>query len=69
MHDSLKRDRRPTLMPWADSDPVMPLSSGDSFAESIGREAPRAIENASHFLQGDQGPLIGAVIADWLTAA
>ena len=68
VHDSLKQDHRPTLMLWADSDPVMPLSSGESFAESIGRKAPRTIENASHFLQEDQGPLVGALIADWLTA-
>jgi len=68
VHDALKQDHRPTLMLWADSDPVMPLSSGEDFAASIGREAPRTIENASHFLQEDQGPLIGALIAEWLTA-
>ncbi len=67
MHDSLKQDRRATLMLWADSDPVMPLSSGEHFAESIGRAMPRTIENASHFLQEDQGLLIGTLIADWLT--
>jgi haloalkane dehalogenase len=68
VHESLKQDHRPTLMLWADSDPVMPLSSGERFAESIGRGIPRTIENAGHFLQEDQGPLIGALIADWLTS-
>jgi haloalkane dehalogenase len=68
VHDALKRDRRPTLMLWGDSDPVLPLSAGERLAESIGREPPRAIPHASHFLQEDQGPLIGATIADWLTA-
>ena len=53
------RISRPTLMLWADSDPILPLSVGERFAESIGRPAPRTIEDASHFLQEDQGPLIG----------
>ena len=43
-------------------------SVGERFAESIARPAPRTIEHAGHFLQEDQGPLIGALIADWLTA-
>jgi haloalkane dehalogenase len=67
VHDALKGDRRPSLLLWADSDPVLPLSTGERFAESIGRPAPRTIPDASHFLQEDQGPLIGALIADWLT--
>jgi haloalkane dehalogenase len=66
--EALREDRRPTLMLWADSDPVLPLSVGERFAASIGRPAPRAIEDASHFLQEDQGPLIGQLIADWLPA-
>ena len=65
--DALREDRRPTLMLWADSDPVIPLSTGERFAEAIGRDRPRTIENASHFLQEDQGPLIGDLIAEWLT--
>jgi haloalkane dehalogenase len=65
---ALSEDRRPTLMLWADSDPVLPFTVGERFAEAIGRAAPRSIENASHFLQEDQGPLIGSLIADWLTA-
>jgi haloalkane dehalogenase len=66
--EALREDRRPTLMLWADSDPILPFSVGERFAESIGRDAPRKIEDASHFLQEDQGPLIGGLIADWLSA-
>jgi haloalkane dehalogenase len=66
--EALREDHRPTLMLWGDSDPVLPLSVAERFAESIGREPPRPIENASHFLQEDQGPLIGSLIADWLLA-
>jgi haloalkane dehalogenase len=65
--DALSEDRRPTLMLWADSDPVLPLSVGERFAASIGRAAPRTISDASHFLQEDQGPLIGRLVADWLS--
>jgi haloalkane dehalogenase len=67
--DALKEDKRPTLMLWADSDPVLPVATGERFAAAIGRPAPRTIEDASHFLQEDQGPLIGQLIADWLISA
>jgi len=66
--DALKDDKRPTLMLWADSDPILPLSTGERFAEAINREPPRVIENASHFLQEDAGPEIGRLVAEWLTA-
>ena len=65
---ALREDRRPTLLLWADSDPVLPLSVGESFAAAIGRETPRTIADAGHFLQEDQGPEIGRLIAEWLTA-
>jgi haloalkane dehalogenase len=68
VQDALAEDRRPTLMLWADSDPVLPPSVGERFAAAINRPPPRPIENASHFLQEDQGPLIGELIADWLLA-
>ena len=64
--EALREDQRQTLVLWADSDPILPLAVGEHFAASIGREAPRVIENASHFLQEDQGPLIGRTIAEWL---
>jgi haloalkane dehalogenase len=64
--EALREDRRPTLMLWADSDPVLPLSVAERFAESLGLPPPRTIEDASHFLQEDQGPLIGEQIAQWL---
>jgi haloalkane dehalogenase len=66
---ALREDRRPTLMLWADSDPILPLAVGESFAAAIGRETPRTIADAGHFLQEDQGPLIGRHVADWLTSA
>jgi haloalkane dehalogenase len=56
-------------MLWADSDPILPLRTGERFAEAIGADPPHVIEQASHFLQEDQGPEIGRLIAEWLTAA
>jgi haloalkane dehalogenase len=66
--NALREDRRPTLMLWADADPVLPIETGERFAAAIGREKPRIIPDASHFLQEDQGPLIGSLIAEWLTS-
>jgi haloalkane dehalogenase len=68
VQDALEVDRRPKLVLWADSDPILPLKVGERLAEKLGAPPPRTIENASHFLQEDQGPLIGSLIADWLTA-
>jgi haloalkane dehalogenase len=67
--EALRDDRRPSLVLWADADPILPFATGERFAEAIGRPAPRKIEDASHFLQEDQGPLIGELIAEWLTAS
>jgi len=66
--DALRSDERPKLVLWAEDDPVIPLKTGRRFAEAIGTEVEHVIPGASHFLQEDQGPLIGSHIADWLTA-
>jgi haloalkane dehalogenase len=67
VQEALREDKRPTLMLWADSDFILPPSVAERFAEAIGRPPPRTIPDASHFLQEDQGPLIGRLIAEWLT--
>jgi pimeloyl-ACP methyl ester carboxylesterase len=66
--EALRDDERPTLMLWADSDPVLPLETGRRFAEAIGQDPEQlvVIENASHFLQEDAGEEIGGHIARWL---
>jgi len=66
--DTLRTDTRPKLMLWADSDPVLPLSTGQRFAAALGSEIDHVIADASHFLQEDAGADIGRLIADWLTA-
>jgi haloalkane dehalogenase len=64
--DALRQDERPTLILWADSDPVLPPETGRRFAAAIGRDEPEQIEDASHFLQEDAGERIGRRIAAWL---
>jgi haloalkane dehalogenase len=66
--EALREDERPTLILWADSDPVLPVRTGERFASAIGRPAPEIVPEAGHFLQEDQGARVGARIADWLTA-
>ncbi|MGB9184353.1 MAG: haloalkane dehalogenase [Solirubrobacteraceae bacterium] len=64
--EALRDDQRPKLILWADSDPVLPLETGQRFAAALGTEVAHVIENASHFLQEDAGPRIGDLIAGWL---
>ena len=63
---ALRADERPTLVLWADGDPVLPLTTGRRFAEAIGAPEPEVIAGASHFLQEDAGAAIGARIVEWL---
>jgi len=64
--DALRVDERPKLVLWAADDPIIPLKVGRRFAEAIGTEVAHVVPGASHFLQEDQGPLVGRHIADWL---
>jgi haloalkane dehalogenase len=64
---ALREDTRPMLFLWAAEDPVLSLEVGERFAEAIGHPGiDQVIPDASHFLQEDQGPLIGEAIAGWL---
>jgi len=66
--ESLAADDRPKLFVWADSDPIISVKTGERFAEAInhGTGLDHVIPDSSHFLQEDQGPLIGEKIAEWL---
>lgn len=64
--DALRTDERPTLVLWADSDPVLPFSVGERVSSLLNFPPPRAIENAGHYLQEDAGEEIGRIIAEWL---
>lgn len=67
--DALRVDERPALVLWAEDDPILPFSVGERFSSQLNFPAPRPIADASHFLQEDAGPQIGATIAEWLTSA
>lgn len=66
--EALRQERRPVLLLWADSDPVLPLESvgrqfGELFPDSKEIEV---ISGAGHYLQEDRGEQIGERIAIWL---
>jgi len=67
--DGIAARRLSSLCLWADSDPIIPIATGRALAERLNLTAPERIENASHFLQEDQGELIGERIATWLGPA
>jgi haloalkane dehalogenase len=66
--EALIENPRPTLVLWADSDPVLPLETAVKVAGGLGLPKPELIADASHYLQEDAGPEIGRRIAEWLTA-
>ena len=68
VYEALKQETRPTLLLWADSDPVLPL---DPAGYGMQRLLPTVedltvVEDAGHFLQEDQGERIGTLVAEWL---
>ena len=65
--DRIRDDPRPKLVLWAENDPVLPVSTGERFAQALGTQIDHVIPEASHFLQEDAGPEIGRLIAEWLT--
>jgi haloalkane dehalogenase len=64
--EALTGDERPMLFLWADNDPILTPEVGRRFAQRLGRDDPEPVPDASHFLQEDQGELIGRRIAQWL---
>ncbi len=63
---ALEQSSPPALVLWADSDPILTPKMGARLAEKVGWPEPEPIPDASHFLQEDQGELIGRRIARWL---
>jgi haloalkane dehalogenase len=66
--DALRRDQRAKLVLWADSDPVLPLRTGERLAEALGTRVDHVVPDAGHFLQEDAGVEIGGLISDWLVS-
>jgi haloalkane dehalogenase len=66
--EALRKDTRPKLVLWADSDPVLPVENGRALAAALGTELHHVVADAGHFLQEDQGAQVGRLIAEWLTS-
>ena len=68
--EALTRETRPALLLWADSDPSLPLDPVGRLVQALFPTADEltVIEDASHFLQEDQGERIGRIVADWVSA-
>lgn len=64
--EALRSDPRPKLVLWAAQDPVLPLATGERFAEALGTRIDHVVADAGHFLQEDAGEEIGGLISDWL---
>jgi haloalkane dehalogenase len=65
---AMRADTRPKLFLWADSDPILDLDTGRRLAAALNTKIDHVVAGAGHFLQEDQGELIGRHIADWLSA-
>ena len=63
---ALARNTRPTLLLWADSDPVLPLDPMGRGMQRLLSAELTVIEDAGHFLQEDQGGRIGNLVVSWL---
>jgi haloalkane dehalogenase len=66
--EALRRDERPALLMWGDSDIALPLEPVGRKVQTLFPTAEKltVIHDGGHFLQEDQGHEIGALVADWL---
>ncbi len=67
VREALKEWTRPVLVIFSDSDPIFSPRVGERFAELIpGAELGEPLAGAGHFLQEDEGEVLGERIARWL---
>jgi haloalkane dehalogenase len=68
--EALRRDTRPALVLWADSDPALPLEPVGRLVSQLfgGADGLTVVTDAGHYLQEDQGERVGTLIAEWLQA-
>lgn len=65
---AIRRDERPALTLWGESDMLFPLELGEWVTGALRREAPVVVPGAGHFVPEDRGPEAAALVADWLGA-
>jgi haloalkane dehalogenase len=69
VREALSRWDRPALVLFSDSDPIFSPRAAERIAEHIpGAGEPEIVAGAGHFLQEDQGELIGRRIAQFLAS-
>ena len=69
VRDALSRWDRPTLVLFSDSDPIFSPRHAERIAAHIpGAGEPEIVVGAGHFLQEDQGELIGRRIAEFVAS-
>jgi haloalkane dehalogenase len=56
---------RPALLPWGDSDPVLPLAIRDRLARELDDATAIELPGAKHFIQEDAPEEIAQAIRDW----
>jgi haloalkane dehalogenase len=62
---AMRKDDRPTLTFWGESDPLFPVELGQWVTGAMRRELPRVVPGG-HFLPEDRGEELAASIAEWL---
>ncbi|HEX8066920.1 MAG TPA: haloalkane dehalogenase [Thermoleophilaceae bacterium] len=63
---AIRKDDRPTLTLWGESEQLFPLELGEWVTGALRREPPVVIPGAGHFLPEDRGEHAAALIVDWL---
>lgn len=68
--DALASDTRPTLLLYAEDDPIFPLEDvGHQLTELFPAGGdPIVVEGSGHFLPEDRGEVLGETVADWVGA-
>lgn len=65
---AMRKDSRPTLTLWGESDLLFPVELGRWVTGALRREPPLVVAGAGHFLPEDRGPEAAALVLDWLGA-
>ena len=69
VREELARWEKPALVLFSDSDPIFSPRAAERIAAHIpGALEPETVEGAGHFLQEDQGELIGRRIAQFVAS-
>jgi haloalkane dehalogenase len=63
---AMRKDERPTLTLWGESDTLFPLELGEWVTGALRRDPPVVVADAGHFLPEDRGEEAAALVLDWL---